>query len=572
MEMPLLNELIIVFALSIGIFFVFHQLKIPAIVGFLLTGVLAGPYGLKVIKSVHEVEALAEIGVVLLLFTIGIEFSFRSLLKIKRLVLLGGSIQVLLTIIISFVIARGAGLSVNQSIFIGFLISLSSTAIVLKIIQDRAEIDCPHGRTTLGILIFQDIVAIPMMLFIPLLGGIEVNEYDNPFSLLAKGIGILALVAIGAKWIVPAILYEIGKTKNRELFLLSIIVICFTVAYMTYSIGLSLALGAFLAGLIISESEYSHEALGHITPFRDVFTSLFFISIGMLLNVSVFMGSPLLIIALTIAVILLKIFTAGVATILLGFPLRTGLLVGFKLAQIGEFSFILSKVGTDYGLLSAGTLQVFLAVSILSMVITPLLIALAPYVVDIVLKLPLPKMLKLGLYNENESKKKRKTDHIIIVGFGLNGKNLAKTSAASDIPYTVIEINPQTVKNERRKGEPIFHGDATHEAVLEFAGIKDARVLVIAISDTAATRKVIKAARKLNNEIYVIVRTRYVREVETLYKFGADEVIPEEFETSIEIFTKVLEKYLVPKVEIDNCIAQIRADGYQMFRGYSRGL
>ncbi len=275
MGIPLLNDIFIIFGLSVAVLFICHRLRVPTIVGFLFTGILAGPYGLGLINGVQDVETLAEIGVVLLLFTIGIEFSFQRLLQIRKSFLLGGSIQVSLTVLVTFVIARQLGQSVGASIFTGFLIALSSTAIVLKLIQGRAEVDSPHGRVTLGILIFQDIIIVPMILITPLLAGANGNPVESVIVLTAKGIGIIALVIVSARWIVPKVLYQIARTRNRELFLLSIVVICLAVAWITSSAGLSLALGAFLAGLIISESEYSHQALGNILPFRDVFTSFF---------------------------------------------------------------------------------------------------------------------------------------------------------------------------------------------------------------------------------------------------------------------------------------------------------
>jgi len=261
MEIPLLNDIVIIFGLSIAILFICHRLSVPAIVGFLLTGILAGPYGLGLVKAVHEVEILAEVGVVLLLFTIGIEFSLKRLLQIKKPVLMGGSIQVFLTLLVTFFIVRQLGQPIGESIFMGFLIALSSTAIVLKLLQEKAEIDSPHGRTTLGILIFQDIIIVPMILVAPLLAGATEGSGGSVLVFVAKGIGIIGLVIVSAKWIVPKVLYQIARTRSQELFLLSIIAICLAVAWVTFSAGLSLALGAFLAGLIISESEYSHHAL-----------------------------------------------------------------------------------------------------------------------------------------------------------------------------------------------------------------------------------------------------------------------------------------------------------------------
>jgi len=570
MEILLLNEIVIIFGLSIAILFICHRLRMPTIVGFLLTGILAGPYGLGLIKAVHEVEILAEVGVVLLLFTIGIEFSLGRLLQIKKSVLMGGSIQVLLTLLVTFVIARQLGQPIGESIFIGFLISLSSTAIVLKLIQERGEVDSPHGRTTLGILIFQDIIIVPMILVTPLLAGATGDLGESVLVLIAKGIGIIGLVFVSAKWIVPQVLYQIARTRSRELFLLSVIVICLAVAWITSSAGLSLALGAFLAGLIISESEYSHHALGNILPFRDVFTSFFFISIGMLLDVGFLFRQPGTIVLMALGVLVLKSFIASFATVLLGFPLRTSILVGPALGQVGEFSFILSKTGVEHSLLAGNIYQIFLAVSVLSMAATPFIITLAPRLTDIILRLPLPKRLISGFYPVSEIKVENKKHHLIIIGFGVNGRNVARAARVSGIPYAIIEMNPETVRSEQAQGEPIYYGDSTQEAVLQHANIKDARIVVAAINDPTATRRITEIIRRLNPEVHLIVRTRYLQEVKPLYELGADEVIPEEFETSVEIFTRVLAKYFIPRDEIERLVAEVRSDGYEMFRSLSK--
>lgn len=570
MEIPLLNDIVIIFVLSIAILFICHRLRIPAIVGFLLAGILAGPYGLGLIKAVHEVEILAEVGVVLLLFTIGIELSLKKLLQIKKSVLMGGSIQVLLTFLVTFVIARQLGQPVGNSIFIGFLISLSSTAIVLKLIQERAEVDSPHGRTALGILIFQDIIIVPMILITPILAGETGNVGESVLVLIAKGIGIIGLVIVSAKWIVPQVLYQIARTRSRELFILSIVVICLAVAWITSSAGLSLALGAFLAGLIISESEYSHQALGSILPFRDVFTSFFFVSIGMLLDVGFLFQHPGSIALIALGILVLKSIIACFATVLLGFPFRTSILVGLALSQVGEFSFILSKTGVEHGLLAGNIYQMFLAFSVLSMAATPFIITLAPRIADIILLLPLPKRLISGFYPIPEIKVKSKKDHLIIIGFGMNGRNVARAARLSGIPYAVIEMNPETVKSEQAKDEPIYYGDATQETVLQNTNIKNARIVVVAINDPAATRRITELIRRISPKVHLIVRTRYLQEMRPLYELGADEVIPEEFETSVEIFTRVLAKYLMPRDEIERLVAEVRADGYKMFRSLSR--
>ncbi len=570
MEIPLLNDIVIIFALSIAVLFVCYQFRVPAIVGFLITGILAGPYGLGLIKGVHEVEMLAEIGVVLLLFTIGIEFSFERMLQIKKSILMGGSIQVLLTLLVTFLIARQLGQPIGESIFIGFLISLSSTAIVLKLIQERAEVDSPHGRTTLGILIFQDIIIVPMILVTPLLTGATGDAGESLLVLIAKGIGIIVLVIVSAKWIVPKVLYQIARTRSQELFLLSVVVICLAVAWITSSAGLSLALGAFLAGLIISDSEYSHQALGNILPFRDVFTTFFFVSIGMLFDLGFLFREPGTIALIALGVLVLKSIIASFATVLLGFPLRTSLLVGLALGQVGEFSFILSKTGVEHGLLTGNIYQMFLAFSVLTMAATPFIITLAPSLVGISLRLPLPKMLISGFSPVSEIKVEEKKHHLIIIGFGMNGRNVARAAKIAGIPYAIIEMNPETVRSEQAQGEPICYGDSTQETVLQHANIKDARIVVVAINDPTATRRITEIVRRLNRKVHLIVRTRYLQEMKPLYELGADQVIPEEFETSVEIFTRVLAKYLIPRDKIERLVAEVRSDGYEMFRSLAR--
>ncbi|MDD5642392.1 MAG: cation:proton antiporter [Syntrophales bacterium] len=566
MEIQILSDLLITLALAIVVLFICHQVRVPVIVGFILTGILAGPHVFGLIKAVHEVENLAEIGVVLLLFTIGVEFSFADLLQIRKSVLVAGPIQIALTCLAGFSLALQAGKPFGESVFIGFLLSLSSTAIVLKLLQGRAEVDSPHGRTDLGILIFQDIIIVPMMLMVPILTGATDNVGSSLLILLGKALLIILLVIAGAKWIVPQLLFQITKTRSRELFLLAIVVVCFAVAWLTASAGLSLALGAFLAGLIISETEYSHQALSNVLPFRDIFASFFFISIGMLLEVNFLFQQPWLIFLITLGALVLKSLVGGVAALMIGFPLRTAILVGLAISQVGEFSFILSKAGLSAGIFSGNTYQLFLNATIMTMIATPLLMALAPRAAEAVLRLPLPRRLRTGSFLVQEVKEAEPKDHLIIVGVGVSGRNLARAARKSGIPYVVIEMNPETVKTARAKGEPIFYGDATQEEILKHARIHEARIIVVAINDPAATRMITHLARTLNPGAYLIVRTRYLQEVQPLYEAGANDVVPEEFETSVEIFNLVLKKYLIPRQEIERLTAEVRARCYQVFR------
>ncbi|MBU0673532.1 MAG: cation:proton antiporter [Proteobacteria bacterium] len=571
MEIPLLTDIVIIFGLSVAVLLVFHLLKLPVVVGFLLTGILAGPHGFGLIKAVHEVEILAEIGVILLLFTIGIEFSFKRLIQIKQQVMIGGALQVGLTIMVVFFIARHFGMSLKVAVFYGFLISLSSTAIVLRLLQERAEIDAPHGRSALGILLFQDVIIVPMILITPILAGGKSGQVNSDiFFLAAKGLAIVIVILAAAKWLMPWLLHQVARTRSKELFLLSVVGICLSVAWLTASAGLSLALGAFIAGLIISESEYSHQALGNILPFRNVFNSFFFVSIGMLLDTGFLVNSPLLVLAVSGGVLAIKaMITMGIA-MLLGLSLRSAILAGLSICQVGEFSFVLSKTGVDHALLSTNQYQLFLAVAVLTMAASPFIITYAPQVAHRILRFPLPKRLKTGLWPLSE-----KTadpilkQHLIIIGFGLNGRNVARAAKMTGIPYMIIEMSPDTVKKERAKGEPIIYGDAIHDEVLMHAHIEDATVVVVAINDPAATREITEHLRRMTSKAHLIIRTRFLTEMQALYKLGADEVIPEEFETSVEIFSRVLSKYLIPKDEIDKIVVHLRADGYEMFRRLS---
>lgn len=566
MATDLLTDILIVLGLTVAVVYICNRFRLPTIVGFLISGILAGPHGFALIGDVRDVEVLAEVGIVLLLFTIGIELSFARLLQLKKSVLMGGTVQVVATVLVITLLVSQTGFSTGESIFIGFLISLSSTAIVLRLLQQRAEVDSPHGSTTLGILIFQDIIIVPMMLAVPLLSGLSTIGDESILVFLVKGVGLLILVVLSARYIVPYILYQITRTRNREVFLLSIFFICFAIAWVTSSAGFSLSIGAFLAGLIISESQYSHEALGNILPFRDVFTSIFFISIGMLLDVGFVLRHPELAGLIALGVMVIKAVFAVLAAILLGLPLRTSIIIGLALCQIGEFSFILSESGIDYGVLSQQSYQVFLAVSVITMAATPLIMQLAPRVADFVLLLPLPEKIKSGLKPVPDSLGGKVGDHLVIIGYGLNGRNISRAASIAGIPYVIVEINPDLVKSGLEKGETIYYGDATNEAVLEHANVRRARIVVSVINDPVANRRVIELARRMNPAAYVISRTRYVQEVDPLYKLGADEVIPEEFETSIEIFTRVLTRYLVSREKIEELINEVRTDTYKMLR------
>ncbi|MBA3238861.1 MAG: cation:proton antiporter [Parachlamydiaceae bacterium] len=566
MEIPLLPEIVIIFGLAILVILACHRFKIPSIVGFLLTGVLAGPHGLGFVKNLDNVDILATVGIVLLLFTVGMEFSLKKIFEYRRFFLIGGSAQVFLTVAAGAFFAYLINRPLGESIFLGFLLSLSSTAIILRIFNDTSENDTPHGRLTTGILIFQDIIAIPMMLLTPFLGS-STQEFAPNFLITAlSGILLLGIVLFAAAKLVPPILYQIAKTRSRELFLLTVLTVCFAVAWLTSSLGLSLSLGAFLAGLIISESEYRHEAISDILPFQDVFTSFFFISIGMLLDLRFVLDQPFTILLLVAAVLLLKTSIASIAALIVGMPLRTAFLTAIGLSQIGEFSFVLAKNGADYGLTDGDGYQLFLAVSLLTMGLTPTLITHSTKITNWLLKLPFPEILKTGLKPQAHVKKVPLNDHMIIIGYGLNGRNLSLSAKKTNLPYVILEMNPETVKAERIKGEPIFFGDATHEAVLQHADIESAKAAAVVINDFAASRRIVEKLRQMNPNIYIVVRTRYFAQVGNFYQLGANDVIPDELGASVEIFTRVLNYFQIAESQIENVIHTVRAESYEKLK------
>ena len=558
MEIPILKDIVTIFALSIAVLLICRPLRIPSIVGFLITGVLCGPHGLGLINAVDQVEVLSEIGVILLLFTIGLEFSLTHLWEMKKLVLLGGVLQVVLTVMVTAGVALLFDVSSGQAIFFGFLVSLSSTAILLKVLQEKGHVETVHGKSIIAILILQDIVIVPMMLITPYLSDVQPIELTVLVKNLLVGLVVLVGILLAARFLVPRLLFEVAKTKNNQLFILSVLCICFAIAWLTSAIGLSLALGAFITGLIISESKYADQAVGQILPFQKVFTSFFFVSIGMLLNLSFLISNFWLTLGLVVFVILLKSVIAGLVMRFLKYPYRICFLVGVSLAQVGEFAFILSAEGVQYGLIAGDVYQLFLSVSLLTMALAPYLLQVAPW---FALKIPFP----LGKIDD-ENTKEQKKDHIVLVGMGMCGRNVAWAARLADVPYVILEMNPEIVKKEREKGEDVYFGDGTQRSVLQNLNLDKARLVVVAIDDPIAARRMIEIMRAFNKDIYIIVRTRYLKEVKPLIELGANDVISEEFETSIEIFARVLDKYLIPQEEIKKYIVEARSSGYEVLR------
>jgi CPA2 family monovalent cation:H+ antiporter-2 len=567
-----LVDIIIIITFNFIFLWIFSLLKIPSIIGLFLAGFLIGPFGLKIIKNYETIEIVSEIGIILLLFTIGLEFSLKDLEKQKKDFFILGSLQIIFSILLSIIIFLNF-YNFIESLIIGFMISLSSTAIILKILQDENQISSPYGKISVLISIFQDLVSIIYVMIIPYL--IEFNNlnyfinFDINFllSLFLKIVIFIISFYLMYKHIIPFLLYQIVRFKNKDLFVLSIITFCFLIAFSTYKLGLSLALGAFLAGLLISETPFSSETINNIVPFKIIFTSIFFTSIGMMVNFDFFITNYhwLKIIFYSVLFIITKFIVIFIIIIILHKNIRISMITSMYLSQIGEFSLIVLKLAHDQNLIDDATNQILLSSSILTMLLTPLIVNYSHKITYKTIEI-LNSIYKIDLKEQTISINEKLKDHIIIVGFGINGRNVAKAAKIVDIPYIIIEMNIKTVLNEQKKGESIVYGDATNIHLLEQIGIRDAKLLVIVINDFKTTDHIIQIARKLNPNLHMIARTRYVAEVPQLYKSGANDVIPEEFETSIQIFRKILEHYNYSFPEIQFFIEELRISGYEILR------
>ncbi|MDO5851668.1 MAG: cation:proton antiporter [Methanobacteriaceae archaeon] len=561
MALFFLKDIVLILFMAVLVLLIFNKIKLPPIIAFFISGILLGPYGLHFVNSVSQIEVISELGIIFLLFIIGLEFSVEKFSAIKHFALIGGVLQLIFTTAVSSIIAIFVGIPMNQALFLGFLVCFSSTAIVLRILEEKHQLDSIQGRTILGILIFQDVAAVLILLFTPMLAGsMEVDV----FTLLRNVVLLIIFLIIIGKWIIPKLLTITAQFKNRDLFILVILLICLGTTYITSWVGLSEALGAFLAGLLISNTHYRHQALGLMQPFQDVFMSLFLISVGMMINVNFLINNALMIIFLALMVIIIKIIITFGVTIILKLPMKIMIIVSVLLSQIGEFSFVLAAAGLGVGLLNEYLFQMFLAVTIITMSLTPFLANLLPKVIDKFNHVELPNFLD-NANNIEVPKEIELRNHVIIVGYGINGKNLAASCEKFDIPYVIVDLNPKIVNQGLKKGKHIFYGDATKENILEELNINDAKLMVIATSSSKGAIRITDISKKLNPNIYIIVRTRYIKFIDAIFEAGADEVIPEEFETSIEIFSRVLDEYDQDEKEIMEHVAELRSNHYDTF-------
>ncbi|HEV7765107.1 MAG TPA: cation:proton antiporter [Thermoanaerobaculia bacterium] len=561
-----LPQTVAMVAASALIAYICHRLKILPIVGFLLAGVLIGPHALGLVQDAELIDQVAEIGIVLLLFTLGIEFSLERLWRIKRAIFIGGGLQLLLTI------AAVAGLLMlmhvdwRVGVYTGALVALSSTALVLKVLGDQNEITTPKGQLALGILIFQDLAIVGLVLIVPMLAGGAGSTLG-----IVKGLGtaavIVVLVVIVARRVMPPVLERVARTCSPEIFLLTIIAICLGTAWLTSLAGVSLSLGAFLAGLVMSESRFSHHAFAEILPLQILFSAVFFISVGMLLDVRFVASQPLLILGVVIAVVIVKVLVTGVAAKLLNYPGPIIAASAFLLAQIGEFSFVLERVGRAAGLFPAGVSdgggQIFIAATVLLMALTPLLAKAGRAVEEHKSARTIAAATRAA---EPQIEQVTLENHVIVAGYGSAARYLTRVLRDSGVPFIIVTLSPTGATEAQVEGLRVMLGDYSKRFLLVAAAIENAKMLVIPDDTADMARRVIAVARGINPTLHVVVRTQAESEVDPLIAEGADDVLVDEIEIGVQLFTHVLDAYQVTPGEIDAHVETVRSGGYAALR------
>jgi len=545
-----LVELVVVMAVSVAAALVLRHLRLPPVVGFLVAGVAVGPGGLGLVADRQIIEGVAEVGVMLLLFTVGLKLKLSELWRMRTLVFGSGTAQVVATGGAWTAVAMALGLPATEAVAWGMIVALSSTALVLWLLEGSGQISSVHGRSMIGVLLMQDLAVVPIMLALPLLAG-RGGDATTVAWFLFRAIAVIALTVIGARVLFPALAARVIAAGSRELFTLTTVLVAVGTALVFGHFGLSVALGAFLAGMVVSESRYVSRMVDEITPLRDVFNSLFFVSLGMLVDPELWIANPILCLGLVAAIVVGKATLAGLAVWPVVRNLRIAAASGLGLAQIGEFSVVVAAEAGRLGLVSADANRLFLAIAVPTMILTPGLTAIAH---------------RLASRGECDEPRVDLEGHLVIVGFGVNGHNVHQALTPLGVPHVIVDLNPHTVDELQEAGEHAVFGNAEEEAVLRAAGIERARGVIIAIPDAASTREVVRTSRRLAPTATIVARTRYVQEVEPLEELGADQVIPEEFETSLELMGRVLEMYGAPGSVIADRKAALRRRHYGVLR------
>jgi len=552
-------DLLIVLVTAIAGGMLARWLRLPIILGYLVGGIAIGPYGFGLVHDTETIDNLATIGVVLLLFTIGLEFSLKEIMKMGRVALLGGIAQILLTAAAGFGLGRLVGLGMVGAVFFGFIIALSSTMVVLKILMERGELDTAHGRIMLGILLVQDLAVVPMMVIMPAVGGEAAGLWASLGMAVLKAVGFLGVMLVLGVWGLPWFLKKVAGQRSRELFLLTVVFLCLAAAFGTYFLGMSAAFGAFAAGLLVSQSGYARQAFADILPLRDTFSALFFVSLGMLANLH-FIGDNLETVAIVVVVIMaVKFLICSAITRLFGYSHKTVLFVGTGLIQIGEFSFILAMMGVDLGVLSERLYSLTIAAAIITMLLTPFAMSFNSVVYRwLSQRRWFARQLTARVEPEWQSQELELSRHAVICGYGAIGSRVAAILERQKFSYLVIELDPILIARLRARGIPCIYGDASNPEILAHAHLDKARVLVCTTPDYVAVELTAKNALKINPKLDIIARVYRDADAELLKGVGVTELVLPLFEGSLEIIRHTLHRFGMSGTEIQYILTGLR--------------
>ncbi|MBI4321223.1 MAG: cation:proton antiporter [Chloroflexi bacterium] len=540
-----------------------NRLRQPVVLGYLIAGIAIGPFTPGPVGDVHRVQVMAEMGVAFLMFALGAEVSLGQLRDIRKVAVFGGIAQILLTIGVGTLIGPVIGLDFVGSIFLGSLIALSSTMVAMKILISRGELGALHGRIALGFLIVQDISVVPMVVIFPALAGQNVDLV--PALMLSVGKAAVFLIAtyyLGTR-LVPWILHRVAATRSRELFLLTIVSLALGTALGTYSLGLSLAFGAFIAGLVVSESDFSHQIVAEVLPLRDIFATIFFVSVGMLINPLFLLENVPTILLLVAAVVVGKFLICLALPVVFGYSGKTAVYSALALIQIGEFSFVLAKLGVDKGLVPDHVYSLTLAGALVTILLTPLGMYLAPFTVKLFQSLPVVRQYFLGTVEVYDGARSDKpSNHVVILGYGDIGRELADALERRGFKYVVVEYNPHTIELLRQKGAWFIYGDASNPEVLAHANLPKAKFLAITLPDFTAAEVAVRNARRIDPKLDIFVRAHSEDHVTAFRAAGADSVVRPEFEAGLEFIRHAMHRYGVTSTEIQ-AMLQGRRHDYQ---------
>lgn len=535
----------------------FERFRLPALLGFILAGTFIGPHGFKLISDLEHIHQFAEVGMIFLMLTIGLEFSFEKIRGLKKVALVGGSAQILLSIGLSITATHFLGWTVYQGFVLGSVIALSSTAVVFRNLIDRGHWDSQHGRLCIAILIFQDLAVGPLLIFINSFGASQGSVLWTVLLSLTKAAALLGAVLAMSRYILPVLMRWVALSKSREVFILSTVLLCFGMSWISSKMGLSAPLGAFFAGLMLANTDYHHQVAGDVMPFRHIFISIFFVSIGILFDPVFAMTHASTVIPIVGLVLFVNIIVVTIIMMALGYSPRVAITTGIILSQIGEFSFLLLENAKKGGLINDIFYQLILSASVITILLTPFLFSVIGPLMKLFSKIPF-----LGMPPQAPEIQKRHRslrDHIILCGYGTSGQDLVGALILEKIPFVVIEMNPANIQRAKAHQIPFLYGDALNEAVLNEAAILKAKAIVISFGDSSGIAQIIRTIQRLNGELMIVARARYEKDVAWLYELGADVVIMEELELSIEMTRVILDKMEISDNIIRTHISRIRA-------------